>query len=173
MVKKEVLSALLDEKKMAVLRILFQSPEEVYLSEIASKSNVSVTSTFRILRELAALGIVYKKEWKTSKVYGCLKNEKVDFLRDLLQESFDGLSEFIKAAETIVSIQQIIQHGPKKEGKANVLLIGDSIETAKVEEVCKAIKDKGFELSYLTLTKGQYEQMVKMGLYSGEKKVLK
>ena len=35
------------------------------------------------------------------------------------------------------------------------------------------VKDKGFDLSYLTLTKEQYEQMAKMGLYSGEKQVLK
>lgn len=171
--KKEVLHKLLDEKKSALLKVLLNSPEEMYLKEIATKSNVSITSTFRILQELSKLNIVKKREWKTSKVYIAEKNEQVEFLKELFGDEFDGLQEFIQSLATIPTIQNVILHGTQKKGKANVLLIGENVDTIKVEELCKPIREKGFELGYLTLTKAQYEQMARMGLYSGEKKVLK
>ena len=173
MVKKEVLSKLLDEKKAAILRVLLSSQEEMYLKEIAAKSNVSMASSFRILKQLVALNIIERKEWKTSIVYLAGKNEKADFLKELFLEDFDAIKEFLQGVEPVGGIQQIILHGTRKKDKANILLIGENIETTKVEETCKQLKDKGFELSFLTLTKTQYEQMIKMGLYSGEKKVLK
>ena len=173
MSKKEALLTLLDTKRSAVLKVLINAQEEMYLQEIATKSAVSVTSTFRILQEFTQQQIVKKRQWKTSKVYACEKNEKVDFLKELFAEEFDGLQEFVQSLGTVQQIQNIILHGTQKKGKANVLLIGENIDPVRVEESCKAIRERGFELSYLTLTKSQYEQMAKMGLYSGEKKVLK
>lgn len=173
MVKKEVLSKLIDEKKAAILRVLLNSSEEMYLKEVAQKSNVSMASTFRILQQFAVLNIIQRKEWKTSIVYSCEKNERVDFLRDLFTEDFDGLREFIELTGSLAGVQQIILHGTKRKDKANVLLLGENIPTPKVEEICKNLKERGFELTFLTLTKDQYEQMVRMGLYSGEKKILK
>ena len=173
MVKKEVLGKLIDTKTAAILNVILNSQEELYLKEIALKSGVSITSTFRILQELQKLGILKRREWKTSKVYSCEKNEKVDFLKELFQEELDGLKEFLTATRELPGVQNIILHGAKRKGKANVLLIGENIEANKVEEVCSQLREKGYELSYLTLTKNQYDQMSKMGLYSGEKKVLK
>ena len=173
MVKKEVLSKLLDEKKAAILRLLLNTQEEMYLKEIADKSNVSMASSFRILKQLVALNIIQRQEWKTSIVYSAEKNEKTDFLKELFSDDFDGLKEFLQAVDHFAGIQQIILHGTRKKDKANILLIGENIDSLKIEETCKGLKDKGFELSFLTLTKTQYEQMVKMGLYSGEKKILK
>ena len=173
MVKKEVLANLIDSKKAAILKVMLGSQEELYLKEIAQKSNVSITSTFRILQELMDLDILKRREWKTSKVYGCKKNEKVDFLHELFYEEFDGLSEFVKQVRGLVGIQEILLQGAKRKGKANVLLIGENIDAVKIEPIVNGLKEKGYELSYLTLTKAQYTQMSKMGLYSGEKKVLK
>jgi len=173
MVKREVIAALLDVKKAAILRVLLHSTDEMYLSEISEKSNVSLTSTFRILQDLINLDILQKRVWKTSKVYSCMKNDKVDFLKDLFFEEFDGVKEFVEMIDGVKGIDNVILHGSRKKGKANVLLIGQGIDTEPVEAACNNLREKGFELSYLTLTKTQYEQMSKMGLYSGEKKVLK
>lgn len=173
MVKKEVLANLIDSKKAAVLKVVLNSPEELYLKEIATKSGVSITSTFRIIKELIEMGILKKREWKTSKVYGCERNAKVDFIKELLHEEFEGLEEFVDRMKDFPEISNIILHGAQRKGKANVLLIGENIDSNKIEEICSDLKDKGFEMSYLTLTKGQYSQMSKMGLYSGEKKILK
>lgn len=170
---KRVLEKLLDNKKAAVLRVMMNASKEMYLKEIAAQSNVSISSTLRILQELVSLEILEKKVWMTSKVYLKQQNQKVDFLKDLFVETYDGVDEFVKSLDGISGIQQIILHGSRKKGKANVLLLGKDIDVDAVEKVSLLVKDKGFDLSYLTLTKEQYEQMAKMGLYSGEKQVLK
>lgn len=172
MVKKEVLANLIDEKKAAILRVLLNSSEELYLKEIADKSNVPLTSAFRILLSFVNLELITKRRWKTSTVYSCKSNEKVDFLRELFHEEHDSLEEFVSLVKSIPNVNNIILHGARKKGKANVLLIGEEIDVNQVEKVCKELKEKGFEISYLTLTKEQYAQMAKMGLYSGEKKIL-
>ena len=166
----------MDEKKAAILRILLNSPDELYLKEIAQKSNVPIASAFRILQELVTLDILQKREWKTSKVYSPLANEKVEFLKDLFNEEIDGIKEFLQSTQDLQNIQNIILHGTRKKDKANLLLIGEGIDLAtkdKIDVACKTIKDKGFEITFLTLTQEQYTEMVKMGLYSGEKKILK
>ena len=172
MVKREVLGKLIDNKKSAILQTILHSSEEMYLKEISNKSSVSLTSTFRILQELVDLEIIQKKEWKTSKVYSCKENPQVEFLKSLFHEEFDGVHEFIERVKNMPSIQSIIQHGNQKKGQANLLILGKDIPTDPLDQKCIELKKRGFELSYLTLTKDQYEQMVKMGLYSKEKKVL-
>ena len=176
MERREILSKLLDEKKSSVLKVILNSKEELYLKEISEKSNVSLTSTFRILHELTDLAIIQKREWKTSKVYSCQANDKVDFLKELFTEDYDGVSEFVRSLQDMSNIQNIILHGTRKKDKANLLLIGEGIDPPtkeKIDQICKTIKDKNFEISFLTLTQEQYTQMIKMGLYSGEKKILK
>ncbi len=173
MVKKEVLAKLIDEKKAAVLQIILSSKEEVCLKEVAEKSQVSITSTFRILQELVGMGVLKRREWKNSIVYCPEDNEKASFLRELFYEEYDGLQEFVVQASTLEGVQSIVLQGAKKKDKASLMLIGEKIELGKVNELCQKIKDKGFEVTYLTLTQDQYGQMVKMGLYPGEKKVLK
>jgi len=176
MERNEIISKLIDGKKSSILKTIINSKEELYLKEISEKSNVSLTSTFRILQEFTALGLIQKREWKTSKVYSCQTNEKVDFLKELFTEDYDGISEFVHSLQDLSSIQSIILHGTRKKDKANLLLIGEGIDLPtkeNIDQICKLIKEKGFEISFLTLTPEQYTQMIKMGLYSGEKKILK
>ena len=173
MARGEALAQLVDEKKSAVLKALFNSKEELCLNEVAAKSSVSVTSTFRILQELTNAGLVKRREWKNSKVYSPEDNEKVTFLKELFYEEFDGLGEFLNSVSGMTSIQSIVSYGPKKKDKGSVMLIGEGIDSNKVTEICQQLKEKGFELTFLTLTKNQYDQMTRMGLYSGDKKVLK
>ncbi len=170
---REVLSALVDSKKAAVLEVLLYSKEELYLKEIAQQSKVSIASTYRILRDLVKAGLVTRKEWKTSKVYRCQDSEQVQFLQELFRVEYDGMQDFVAGIEGMAGVQSIIVPGDGKKGNANLLVIGESMDTNRIEEICQRIREKGFELSYLTLTRKQYEQMLKMGLYGGEKKVLK
>jgi predicted transcriptional regulator len=170
---KEMLHTLLDSKKSAILRFVLNNTQEFYLSEVAKKSNVSVTSTFRILQELVEMKILEKRQWKTSKVYSCIQNKEVTFLQELFNEQFDGVNTFLHKVSSISTIENIILHGTSKKNKANVLLIGANIPEEHIKQAVIELKEEGFELSYLCLARQQYEQMAKMGLYSGEKKVLR
>lgn len=172
MSKKEVLAALLDSKKVGVLKVLLNSNDELYLNEIAKKSGVSIASTFRLLQNFVDLDLIEKKVWKTSKVYSCKKNEKVTFLKDLFTEEFDGVKEFLELSNNIKGVNEILLT-KKSKNNAYLILIGDTINESEVKDICKNIKNKGYEINFVTLTKEKYEQMVNMGLYSGDKTILR
>lgn len=163
----------MDSKKAAVLKVLSNSKEELCLKEVAEKSNVSLTSVFRILQELVAAGVLRRKEWKNSKVYSLEETEQASVIRELFIEEFDGLDEFISLTGVLPGVQNLILSGPKKKDKASILIIGEGVDVVKVRDICQQLKTKGFEITFLTLGKEQYEQMTRMGLYPGEKKVLK
>ncbi len=173
MIKKEVLAALMDSKKEKIVRVVFNAPDELYLKEIAGRSGVPMTSAYRILQELVASGILQRRHWKTSKVYSPAKTEQTDMLKELFFDEYDGVKVFVQKVGELPGVQQLLLQGTRKKGKANVLIIGQAVDVGVVESACQEIRSNGFELGYLTLTKEQYEQMVKMGLYSGEKVVLK
>lgn len=172
MTKKEVLANLIDNKKRQVLQVLLHSQEELVLKEITAKSSVPSATTFRILQELVAQNILHRREWKNSKVYSCQSNEKIDFLKELFSDEYDGVSEFVELASGILGIQNILLHESRK-GSANLLIIGENFDMHQLEEASRKVRTKGFDLTYLPLSRKQYEQMAKMGLYGGEKKVLK
>ncbi len=173
MVKKEILASLIDSKKFAILKVLLNSSEELYLKEISERSKVPLATTHRILQDLSKVNILQRRVWKTSKVYSCPENEKTKFLKDLFREEVDAVQLFVSQVKDFQGIQQIILHGEQRQGKANLLLIGEYINSNRIQEVCDEINKQGFQLSFLTLAPSQYEQMSKMGLYSGTKNVLK
>ena len=173
MIKKEVLQSLIDAKKIAIVELLLNAREEMFLQEISQKSKVPMASAFRILQGLVREGLLHKRKWKTSTIYSCVQNEKRDVLKELFSNEYDGVYEFVQLLAGLEGVQNIILHGSQRKGKANVLVLGEQIDGNKVEEACQKVREKGFELSYLTLSKKQYDQMAKMGLYQGEKKVVK
>ena len=153
MTKKEVLTSLIDDKKRRILHVLLHSHEELVLKEITVRSSVPSATTFRILQELVAQTIIHRREWKTSKVYSCQANEKTEFLKELFSNEYDGVHEFVQLLAGLEGVQNIVLHGSQRKGKANVLVLGEHVDGNKVEEACQKVREKGFELSYLTLTK--------------------
>jgi hypothetical protein len=171
MVKREVLTSLIDSKKSAILKVLLHSPESMYLKEISEKSQVSLASTFRILQELVSLELLERKEWKNSKVYSCVENEKVAFLQDVFKQEIDPLQVFVESVKEFQGINEVVLH--KKKGKdINMILIGEYINSNRVQEVCDDINKQGFNVSFVQFTKQQFDQMSKMGLHQGENKIL-
>ncbi len=172
MIKREVLAQLVDSKKARILEAVLHSKEEMVLKEIAEKSQVPMATTFRILQTLVAQSILTRREWKTSKVYSCAPTENAAFLKELFSNEYDGVHEFVGLIADVPSIQNILLHESRK-GSANLLIIGENLDGNRLEEASQKVRAKGFDLTYLPLSRKQYEQMAKMGLYAGEKKVLK
>ncbi|MFH1849838.1 MAG: hypothetical protein ABH879_06660 [archaeon] len=170
----ELLNALFDQKKLGILRQFLRDREkQFYLREIAGLANVSVASTFRIVNQLVAIGVVEQIKVGKFKVYQIGTNDMVRFLESFIKEAKQILSVFVDKAKLLVGAERIILHGKETESRANVLLIGEGIDANEVKRICSEIREKyKFTVSSLTLSPDQFDQMSTMGLYSGEKKVL-
>lgn len=171
MIEKEVLRGLLDHKKTSILKTLYFAKEDMYLRELAKKSEVSVSSVFRILQELMGLGLVRVKELGMMKFFSLVRNEKSRFLEDWFKEE-SLLDVFVESVKGMEGLKKILLHGKNEKNQANVILIGECVDDSRIKKICDKIKEKGFDLSYLILTGEQFEKLDKMGVYAGEKKVL-
>ena len=171
MIDKGVLKGLLDHKKIALLKVLYYSKEEVYLRELAKKSGVPVSTAFRIIGNLIDIGLVRVSEVRMMKFYSLVRDGKESFLEDWFKEE-SYLDLFVRAMESTEGVRKVLLHGKVGDGGANVILIGSGVDELRLNEICNKFKEKGFDLSYLLLTADQFEKLDKMGVYGGEKKVL-
>ena len=91
----------------------------------------------------------------------------------MFKKDVQVLKVFIDQIKNMPELQYIVLHGEETKDRANVLLIGENINSGKIKEICAKIKeDHNFLISPLTLTAEQYDSMSKMGLYSGKKNIL-
>lgn len=169
-----ILKELFDKKILSVLDILIndKSNEGLYLREIAKKSKVSPASTYRILKKLLDLELINQNKIKQLKLYKTNKSKQTKFLHNLLKKDIRAINLFVDIIKEIKNVDSIILHGEEPE-RANILLIGENIDNAKIKEICGKLQEKHkFTISPLVLVKEQYEQMIRMGLYSGKEKVI-
>jgi DNA-binding transcriptional ArsR family regulator len=169
-----VLKGLFDKKILSILDILINdnSEEGLYLREISKKTRVSPASTHRILNKLMDMELVNQIKIKQLKLYKINKNKKTRFLHNLLKKDIRVINLFVDMIKELDNVESVILHGEEPD-RANVLLIGQGIDNAKVKEICGNLQTKHrFTISPLVLVAEQYEQMSKMGLYSGKEKVI-
>ena len=169
------LKELFDKKILSILDVLINdnSNEGLYLREIAKKAKVSPASTHRILNKLSNLKLINQIKIKQIKLYKINKTEKTKFLNNLLKKDIRVMNLFVEMISKLHGINSIILHGEEQHDRANVLLIGTNIDSAKVKEICGELQQKHkFTISPLSLVQEQYEQMANMGLYSGKEKVI-
>ncbi|MFC1801313.1 hypothetical protein ACFLZB_02525 [Nanoarchaeota archaeon] len=171
--KIELVRGLLDDKKLAVMEILFNAHEEMYLSEIAKQSKVPVASCFRIVGGLVKLNLVKMTKIKRLKLYSIDKNEKTLFWGNILKRGVQVLDDFMRMVKDMPGLQEVMLHGEEMKDRANLLIIGEGLDEGTLKGAVSDIRDKyGFNITYLPLTLLQYKQMSAMGMYGEKKKVL-
>jgi len=170
----EILSALFDNKILAVLAVLVNdSSEGLYLREISKYANISDATTFRIIKKLVQVGIVEQKKIKKLKLYRFKNDEKTAFLYKILKKDIQVLGVFVEQVSKIQEVKAILLHGKESNQRANILVIGQGVDAGKIKEICGEIREKyNFVISPLILAAEQFEQMSSMGLYSGKEKIL-
>jgi len=168
----EILEDLFDSKILKILKHFMKNPDkEFYLRELSRITRVSPASTYRILNRLVKLDILLVKEIKTAKLYSIKQNKTVEFMKSILE--VDVIELFVEQASKVDQVEEVMLLGKKEQDKANLLLLGDSIDTAKVKLFAGVIKEEhGFTINHMSLSRDQFEQMSSMGLYPGSKKVL-
>jgi DNA-binding transcriptional ArsR family regulator len=169
-----LLEKLFDEKIIRVIQIFLANKEkQFYLREIEKETKVPIATVSRHIQKLKKLGIIKEIKISKFKLYQLNENNDVRYLQTFMKKDVQILDLFVDNVKTIPGVQSIILHGDELKDRANVLIIGEDIDSGEVKQRVGQIKeDTKFTVSALVLTREQYEQMSRMGLYSGKKKSL-
>ena len=168
---QEALENLFDSKMLAIIKLFLKSDEEYYLREISRLTHVSPASTYRILNRLVKMNFLTLRQIKTARLYKVTSNKTAELLKSLLE--VDVIQSFVEQAAQLENVEEILLLGTATKSKANILLLGNNVDTSKVKLLCSELREKyNFTINQMTLAREQYEQMSAMGLYPGSKKLL-
>ena len=170
----DVLKQLFDKKILRIIDVFLQNKDkQFYLRELGRAANVSPATTYRIIGKLVKSEIIEEIKISKFKVYKIIINEKTRGLAKLLKEEVNPLEIFVEKAKELEGIDSVILHGKKTNKSANILIIGNDNVSEKIEGIVKEIKQKhNFNIDFLILSEQQFRQMTKLGVYSGDKKIL-
>ena len=171
--KKKVIETLFDKKIIKILRLFINNPDkELYLREISKLTKVSPASTYRILKLLKELELVYEEKTKYLKTY-FLNRQNAAMFAELLEDKRSALQEFSDFIKGISGVNMVVLHGNEEKDKASILIVGEDIDKESIRLKVLDIKGKyAFNIIHLILGSEQYNQMLSMGLYPGKKVVL-
>jgi len=174
MESQKILEALFDKKMLTILKLFIKKKDQqFYLKEISKQTKVPLATTHRILNKLADLEVIKRTKIKHLKIYKLADNEKTKYLEAVFEEKKTIIDEFVEQASKILGIKTIISSGREEKDKANLLIIGESIDNSLIREIIVRIKEKyNFTITHLVLTETQYQQMAAMNLYPGKKEIL-
>jgi len=170
----KILDDLFDSKILRILKLLLADKErKFYLRELSKEARVPVATTHRTVEKLVKLGIVDRVMISRFKLYKASENDKTAFIESFIKEEKQVIKGFVNEVSKLPGVESLILHGKEQHDRANILIIGENVDSNEVKRVCSEIKERyNFTISSLSLTMDQFRQMTKMGLYSGEKKVL-
>ncbi len=175
---KNIFLDFFDRKKIAVIRTLMvKKQNKFYLTEISEQAKVPIATTFRILNKLIKLNLVVQTKISKFKLYQLNDSEEVSEsmakLEGIIKEEKVTAEKFVADLKAAGDVSLIIVHGESEENKANLLIIGNSINSDKIKEVSVKAKEKySFVLLPLILTKDLFEQMKERNLLKGDLRVL-
>ncbi len=169
-----LLEKLIEPKVLKILQVFFEDEDkDFYLIELSKRCGTPPASTFRIIKKLSSLGIITLVMVSKFKFYRFNKTKETDALRNIIKKDKKILDLFVEKAREIEGLRQIVLHGAETKDKADILLVGEAIDTTFVKSIVFEIKEKyNFTISWLPLAESQYEQMISMGLYNEEKRTL-
>lgn len=171
--KKKVVEALFDKKIIKLLRLFINNSERpYYLREISRITKVPLASTHRIIQQLKELELIIEHKDKYLKTYSAnVKN--LEMFSGLLEDKKSAIKEFSDFISSVEGVNVVILHGEEEKDKASVLVVGEGIDQTLIRDKTNELKEKyKFNIIYLIVTQGQYDQMLSMGLYRGRKVVL-
>lgn len=175
MVGREIVEQLFDKKLLSILRIFLDNPDkQYYLRELAKTTKVPPATTLRILRRLKRSEILDEIRIKKFKLYQLkAEGDSIHFLEEFLATKRSALDEFVRISRGIAGVDLILLHGKEQPEKANLLILGRTVDVEKIHRGVMEIKAKyNYTILQLILEPEQFEQMTQMGLYQGKKTVI-
>lgn len=169
----EVLKDLFDEKIIEIINLFVENPEKKYfLSDVANKTKVNITTTLRILQRLSEKGYLKTTAIGKARFYQLEKNEKTMALLKFLEKESAPFQYLISELTKIPRLKKIVLES-KENNSAKVLLIGDFLPTEKINKLIEEIRFRdNFKISFVEITENQYEKLKNFQNYDLEKKVI-
>lgn len=170
----KLLEQLFDRKILTLVKLFLDNPERQYgLREAAKATKLPPATAHRLIHRLVDLEILQETRIKQLRLYKLSNNKATKFLDEMMAVKKSAIEDFVDSAATLAGVQEIIQHGKATKDKVNLLIIGESIDSAALAHLVGDIKENyNFTILHLVLSPDQYQQMASMGLYEGEKKIL-
>lgn len=170
----ETLKTLFDEKKIRVLQVFIQKPQERFtLKEVVKKSKVSLATGHRIMKFLHENSIVDLHKVKHLTIYKLAQNETAQYLANLLYEKPAPIAKFVDLVRSIPGITQAIMHGKETESSANIVITATTTDKHAINAAVAQIREElNFTINHLILEPEQFEMLESMGQFSGSKTVL-
>jgi len=171
--KMEILKDLFDEKIIEVINLFIENPEKKYfLSDVANKTKINMTTTFRILNKLVSKKFLNATILGKVRIYQLEKNEKTQELLKILKKGGGVLNKFIEEISIHPRIKKIILES-KDKNNAKIIIVGDFLPEDKIKRTIENIKNKdNFKINYVEISENQYEKLKNFQNYELEKKVI-
>lgn len=168
----EILNDLVDEKVLKILSLFSKNDgKQFYLKEISEKTNVSISSVFRILLDLKKKGYIKENKYGPQKLYSLDNGEKGKIITEIFTEQKDPFEVLISNLKKITEIKKIILYGKTTKKSAKIIVVGENVDDKLIEKVVKEIYDEfNFKIEYMILSETQLNQMIRIGMYSEERK---
>ena len=169
----EILKDLFDEKIIEIINLFIENPEKKYfLSDVANKTKVNITTTLRILQRLSEKGYLKMTVIGKARFYQLEKNEKTMALLKFLEKESAPFQYFITELTKNPRLKKVILES-KENNSAKILLIGDFLPTEKINKLIEEIRNRdSFKISFVEITENQYEKLKNFQNYNLEKKII-
>jgi len=170
----DTLKTLFDEKKIRVLQVFIQKPQDEFtLKEVIKKSKVPLATGHRIMKFLLDQGIVEMQKVKHLTIYKLGQTDTVKYLSKLLYEKPAPIARFVDLISPINGIDQAIMHGKETDSRANIVITGVGINKDEINLIVAQIREElNFTINHLILEPEQFNMLESMGQFSGSKTTL-
>lgn len=169
----DALRDLFDERIIEIMTLFMESPgKRFFLSDIANKTKINVTTTFRILNRLVEKNFIKSSIIGKTRAYELEQNQKTMQLLKLLKNEDDPIQEFIEEVSNFPRLKKIILESREKRG-AKLVLVGNFLSKDRFDKKVNDIKNKhNFEIKFAELTEDQYTNLKNFKSYGFEEKVI-
>lgn len=170
----KLLEGLFDKKRMSLVRLFLDHPEQEYgIREAGRAARLAPATTYRIIRVLLKMSIIEERKIKKLRLYRLAQSRDVKLLDEMLAVKKSAMEEFTELVSVLDGVEEIILQGKPTKEKASVMVLGEGIDAAAMGRIVAEIREKyKFTVLFLALSRAQYEQMNSMGLYAPEKQTL-
>lgn len=173
---QKLLEGLFDRKRMILVKLFLDHPEQEYgIREAARLAKLAPATSYRIIRTLLKMEVVEERRIKKLRLYRMAQNRDTKFLDELLAIKKTAIEEFVELASHVSGVTEITQIGKPSKDRVVMFVIreeADPAENSRVEteigRIETEIKAKyKFSIHQSTVSHIGFERWMRMNEHMG------